>query len=193
VLRTRELSILAEDGSGTSWDPIKVEGEAAADIEVDVVDIVDIEVSGQGEVVEVSVTEVVEVLVSERVAPDLWTWNGDVPEALVPPRDAYALRLVVGRRLYDNGRMVSEAAALERVRRPFPLRVNPHDAAGLGVESGAEVRVTSTRGSRVLTIETDTRVPAGVAQIEFSADGSGAADLIDSGTVITDLRVETLR
>ena len=32
VLRTRELSILSEDGQGTSWDPIKVEGEAAADV-----------------------------------------------------------------------------------------------------------------------------------------------------------------
>ena len=31
VLRTRALSILADDGSGTSWDPIKVEGEAATD------------------------------------------------------------------------------------------------------------------------------------------------------------------
>jgi len=193
VLRTRELSILAEDGSGTSWDPIKVEGEAAVDVEVDVVDIVDIEVSGEGDVVDVSVTEIVEVSATVRIAPDLWTWDGNVPEAVVPPRDAYALRLVVGRRLYDNGRMVSEATALERVRRPFPLRISPHDAAGLGVESGAEVRATSTRGSRVLTVEIDARVPAGVAQIEFSADGSGAAELIDASTVITDLRVETLR
>ena len=32
VLRTRALSILADDGSGTSWDPIKVEGEAATDM-----------------------------------------------------------------------------------------------------------------------------------------------------------------
>ena len=28
VLRTRELTIMADDGPGTSWDPIKVEGEA---------------------------------------------------------------------------------------------------------------------------------------------------------------------
>ncbi len=32
VLRTRDLSLLAEDGSGTSWDPIKVEGVAAEDL-----------------------------------------------------------------------------------------------------------------------------------------------------------------
>jgi NADH-quinone oxidoreductase subunit G len=194
VLRTRALSILAEDGSGTSWDPIKVDGEAALQVEVEVVEVVEVAVSGEGGAVEVSVTEVVEVSAAPaRIAPALWTWDGDVPEAVVPPRDAYALRLVVGRRLYDNGRIVSEAPALTRVRRPFPLRVNPHDAAGLGVESGAEVKVTSTRGSRVLTIETDPGVPAGVARIDFSADGSGAAELIDASTVITDLRIETLR
>src|SRR5205085_10932046 len=103
------------------------------------------------------------------VAPDLWTWDGTVPDAVVPPRDAYALRLVVGRRLYDNGRMVSEAAALARVRRPFPLRLSPHDAAGLGIESGDDVRVASTRGSQVLPVAIDPGVPAGIAQLDFSA------------------------
>ena len=129
----------------------------------------------------------------EMVAPALWEWDGTVPNIEVPARDAYALRLVVGRRLYDNGRMVSEAAALQRVRRPFPLRISPHDAAGLGVESGAEVRVTSGRASRELTVEIDARVPAGIAKIDFSADGAGAAELIDVNTAVTDLRVETLR
>jgi len=36
-------------------------------------------------------------------------------------------------------------------------------------------------------------VPAGVARLDFSADGSGAAALIDADTAITDLRVETLQ
>jgi anaerobic selenocysteine-containing dehydrogenase len=154
-------------------------------------------VSGEGELVEVSVAEMVEVSVAEMAvpqpAPELWEWDGDVPDVEVPARDAYALRLVVGRRLYDNGRMVSEADALARVRKPFPLRINPHDAAGLGVETGAQVRVTSGRGSRELTIEIDAGVPAGIAQLEFSADGSGAAELIDANASVTDLRAETVR
>ena len=128
-----------------------------------------------------------------RAAPALFEWDGAVPEVDVPPRDAYALRLVVGRRLYDNGRIVSEAPVLERIRRPFPLRVNPHDAAGLGVESGAEVRVTSTRASLIMEIDIDAGVPAGIAQVEFAANGTGAAELIDASSSITDLRVETVR
>jgi len=168
VLRTRALSILADDGSGTSWDPIKVEGEAATESDAP-------------------------EPAPARTAPALYEWEGAVPEVDVPPRDAYALRLVVGRRLYDNGRIVTEAPVLDRIRRPFPLRVNPHDAAGLGVESGAEVRVTSTRGAFVMAIDVDAGVPAGIAQLEFSANGTGAAELIDVSSSITDLRVETVR
>ena len=184
MLRTRELTILAEDGSGTSWDPIKVEGEAISSESEDASEPTDDPAAE---------TAPAEAAAPALPAPDLWVWDGAVPEIEVPARDAYALRLVVGRRLYDNGRMVSEAAALERVRRPFPLRISAHDAAGLGVESGAEVRVTSSRASRELTVEIDARVPAGIAKIDFSADGAGAAELIDVNTAVTDLRVETLR
>jgi anaerobic selenocysteine-containing dehydrogenase len=178
VLRTRALSILAEDGSGTSWDPIKVEGEVAPDEDA----LLDDDTSDEGL-----------IAVSARVAPDLWQWDGSVPDADVPARDAYALRLVVGRRLYDNGRLVSESPVLTRVRRPFPLHLSPHDAAALGVEQGTEVKVTSTRGSLVVAIEPDAGVPAGVARLDFSADGSGAAELIDAAAAVTDLRVETIR
>jgi len=164
VLRKRALSILADDGPGTSWDPIKVEGEAATD-----------------------------VAQPEDVAPELWTWDGTVPDVVAPPRDAYALRLVVGRRLYDNGRMVSEAPILQRACRPFPLRINPHAAALLGLDAGSQVRLTSNRGSIIVAVDPDAGVPEGIGQLEFSADGIGAAELIDADATITDARVETLR
>ncbi len=134
VLRRRALSILADDGSGTSWDPIKVEGEALVEVEGLEEFAAEGDEPADGEAADDSEAE------AAPVAPELWAWDGTVPDHEVPPRDAYALRLVVGRRLYDNGRMVSEAAALARVRRPFALHVSPHDASALGVESGAEVQ-----------------------------------------------------
>jgi anaerobic selenocysteine-containing dehydrogenase len=73
------------------------------------------------------------------------------------------------------------------------LHVNPQDAARLGVELDTQVRVTSTRGSQVVAVEPDAGVPMGVARLDFSADGSGAAELIDASTAITDLRVETMQ
>jgi len=176
VLRTGSLSILADDGSGASWDPIKAEGEAARGV-ADVMD--ETEADAAAEVA--------------AVAPELWAWDGNVPDVVVPPRDAYALRLVVGRRLYDSGRMVSEAPALQRVRRPFPLRINPHAAALLGLEAGAQVRLTTNRGSNVVTVQPDRRVPEGIGQLDFPADGTGPAELIDARVTVTDMRVETIR
>jgi NADH-quinone oxidoreductase subunit G len=186
VLRTRALSILADDGSGASWDPIKVEGEAAAGAEVDDAEVESIARDDGAE-------PAAEVREPAAGTPDLWTWDGSVPDVVVPPRDAYALRLVVGRRLYDNGRMVSEAPVLERVRRPFPLRINPHAASLLGLEAGAQVRLTSNRGSIIATVDPDAGVPEGIGQLEFSADGAGVAELIAADATITDARVETLR
>jgi anaerobic selenocysteine-containing dehydrogenase len=186
------LSILADDGSGASWDPIKVEGEALADVEgleelAEAAEAdADAEASADGE------TPDAPAEAPAPAVPALWTWDGAVPDHEVPPRDAYALRLVVGRRLYDNGRMVSEAGALRRVRRPFPLRISPHDGAGLGIESGDDVRVASTRGSQVLPVAIDPGVPPGIAMLDYSADGAGAAALIDAHAVVTDLRLETL-
>ena len=63
----------------------------------------------------------------------------------------------------------------------------------LRLEPGTEVKVTSTRASIVVAIEPDAGVPAGVARLDFSADGSGAAELIDATATVTDLRVETIR
>ncbi len=129
----------------------------------------------------------------ERVGPALWEWDGVVANADVPARDAYALRLVAGRRLYDNGRLVSESPVLTRVRRPFPLQVNPQELLRIGVEAGTEVKVMSTRGTQVIAIEADAGVPMGVGRLDFSADGSGAAALIDASTAVTDVRVETIQ
>ena len=48
------------------------------------------------------------------------------------------------------------------------------------------MRVASTRGSQVLPVAIDPGVPAGIAQLDFSADGAGAAALIDAYAVVTD-------
>jgi predicted molibdopterin-dependent oxidoreductase YjgC len=174
VLRARELSILADDGSGTSWDPIKVEGIVPADSTL------------------AEATSAAEAATSALV-PSLYVWDGAAPDAEPPGRDAYALRLVVGRQLYDHGRVVSETPVLDRLRRSGVLRVNPHDAARIGVETGGRVKITSTRGQQIVTVRPDTRVPAGLARYDFTGDGAGPAALVDAGAPVTDIRLETVR
>jgi anaerobic selenocysteine-containing dehydrogenase len=95
--------------------------------------------------------------------------------------------------LYERGRVVTASPALQVIDRSPTLRVNPTDASRLGVESGAQVKATSARGSQTLKIEPDAAVPVGVCRLDFTGDGQGAALLIDSSAPVTDLRVESVR
>ena len=207
VLRTRDLSIMADDGSGTSWDPIKVEGVAVDDAVVtdegiqaapDTADAA----AATGDVgAEAGESEAdAPVAAAETIdptpaidAPALHRWDRLAPQPEAPGRDAYALRLVVGRALYDEGRLVSETPLLQRLVAELGLRVHPSDLARIGVDSGGQVKVTSTRGSQVVAVRSDPGVPAGIACMEFSADALGAALLVDAGQPVVDLRVESLR
>jgi anaerobic selenocysteine-containing dehydrogenase len=110
-----------------------------------------------------------------------------------PPKiDGYSLRLVSGRKLYDNGTFVQHSPSLAPLASGAPLRVNPADLERLGLTSGARVRVTSSRTSLVLVAEADAGVPRSTAVLAFNQPGSGAADLIDATGAVTDVRIETL-
>ncbi len=204
VLRARGLSIMAEDGSGASWDPIKVEGLVPADSTAAV------EASGAGaEPIspgtgdpENDPKKAAEVLQESSAAADastaadvpaLHVWDGKAANNETPGRDAYSLRLVVGRTLYDGGVIVSKTEVLARLVREPRLRVNPSDAARIGAEPGTQVRITGPRGAQTVVIEPDERIPAGVARYDFTADGSGASALIDASMPVTDVRVESVR
>ena len=112
-------------------------------------------------------------------------------DASPPPVDAYALRLVAGRRLYDNGVMVQHSAHLAELAPTPRLRANPYDLDRLGVGTGDRVRVTSSRTSLTLEVAADAGVPRGSVALPFNLPGDGAADLIDGAQPVTDLRVET--
>jgi anaerobic selenocysteine-containing dehydrogenase len=201
VLRSRGMSILAEDGQGTSWDPIKVEGQAPADSTNAV------EASGAGaeplapgagelETPAAVVTDAVAAATRAAatvLTPELFVWKTAAPSRETAARDAYALRLVVGRALYDRGRIVTETPILARLSQHHRLRVNPADLARIGVEPGGQVKVTSARGSQTVGVETDPSVPAGIAAFDFTADGLGPSQLIDAAQPVTDLRLESIR
>jgi NADH-quinone oxidoreductase subunit G len=120
---------------------------------------------------------------------------GFVPVAATspsPPVDAYSLRLVSGRCLYDAGVLVQQSPALAPLVPGARLRAHPHDLGHLGVTTGDQVRVTSARGSLTLGAVADASVLRGSAVLPFNQPGPGAADLIDARQPVTDLRVETV-
>jgi anaerobic selenocysteine-containing dehydrogenase len=126
---------------------------------------------------------------ASAAVPATVRWTPKGMPADPPAVDAYSLRLVVSRSLYDDGTMVQRSPSLARLAGAPALRVNPSDLDRLGVTSGGSVRVTSSRTSLELPVAADAAMPRGVALLAW---GGRAADLIDVTSAVTDVRVETV-
>jgi NADH-quinone oxidoreductase subunit G len=107
-----------------------------------------------------------------------------------PSVDAYSLRLVVTRKLYDRGTLVANSPALAELAEPATLRLSPHDFDRLGIAAGDDVRVTSNRGNVSVPTVPDPGVPRGIAHLHANKAGGRANVLIDGNAPITDVRVE---
>jgi predicted molibdopterin-dependent oxidoreductase YjgC len=121
------------------------------------------------------------------------------PESIsIPKPDAYALRLVAGRRLYDAGSSVTGSPSLTPLVPTLVARANPYDLDRLGAQTGDHVKVRSSRGELTLAAHADAGVPRGVVAIDYnvpggeSAPGNAVATLIDSRQPVTDVRMESV-
>ena len=126
--------------------------------------------------------------------PALLTFSGEAPAVLLPPLDAYSLRLVSARTLYGTGTLVQQAPALAALAQPPGARAHPSDLDRLGMGRGGQVRVRSNRASFLVDARPDAGVPRGSLSMAFNtgdAPGEGAGALIDASATITDVRVET--
>jgi NADH-quinone oxidoreductase subunit G len=107
-----------------------------------------------------------------------------------PLLDAYSLRLVVSRKLYDRGTLIRSSPSLADLAEPASLRLNPADFDRLGVAMGDDVRVTSSRGNVTVPTIPEPGVPRGIALIHANQAGGRANVLIDGNAPVTDVRVE---
>jgi NADH-quinone oxidoreductase subunit G len=125
------------------------------------------------------------------VRPKVLRWETPAALAAVPQRDAYSLRLVSGRSLYDPLVVsVAKSPHLASLPRRASLRVNPFELERLGVASGQTVRLSSARGSVSLSAVADGTVPRGTASLVFNLSTPGAAELIDASLAVTEVRLE---
>ncbi|HEY6415852.1 MAG TPA: molybdopterin-dependent oxidoreductase, partial [Acidimicrobiales bacterium] len=107
-----------------------------------------------------------------------------------PLLDAYSLRLVVSRKLYDRGTLVHQSPSLAGLAERATLTLHPQDFDRLGIVPGDDVRVTSSRGHMTVAARPDPAVPRGVAALDANKAGGRANVLIDANTPVTDVRVE---
>lgn len=112
-------------------------------------------------------------------------------EHAAPALDAYSLRLVTARRLYDRGTMVSHAPSLAGLAGSSVLAVNPDDLTRIGIADGTRVKVTSSRGSLTVPVTFDTTVPVGTVVLNWNLGDPSPRALIDAQATVTEVRVET--
>ncbi len=128
---------------------------------------------------------------SRRAAPPAVGVPLPVWTIIDPPLlDAYSLRLVVSRKLYDRGTLIRSSPSLADLAEPATLRLNPADFDRLGVAVGDDVRVTSNRGNVTVPTVPEPGVPRGIALIHANQAGGRANVLIDGNAPVTDVRVE---
>jgi NADH-quinone oxidoreductase subunit G len=128
----------------------------------------------------------------EPAVPALLRFSAPSARPTAPSLDAYSLRLVSGRVLYDQGTLVQHSSSLASLARPVRLRANPYDLDRLGLSSGGRVRLSSARTNLIVEVEPDAAVPRGSASLPFNSEGIPAAELIDGSSPVTDVRIETV-
>ncbi len=136
-----------------------------------------------------------EALAAGRVDGLLITGAGDIEaptsgSGTLPANDAYSLRLVARRTMYDDGVALRHSPASRGLARSVELRLNPADFDKIGVDVGTIVRIESGRGHLVAPAIADKGVPEGSAVIPWLPPGSPANALIDASSMVTDVRVE---
>jgi NADH-quinone oxidoreductase subunit G len=112
------------------------------------------------------------------------------PSVERPAVDAYSLRLVTTRKLYDRGTLVQHSPSLAGLAGTTALRINPSDFDRLGVPSGTPVRIETAKGSHTLEVVPDPAVLKGTAVVGFNLGGIVASELIDATVPVNDLRLE---
>jgi NADH-quinone oxidoreductase subunit G len=195
--------------TGRSWEPIKP-GVAADESHLSALGTGAVAASGTGsdpikpglasgetpdddaESAEEAVESAAEELATR---PALHVWDREITPPVPTPPDAYSLRLVAARTLYDAGRVVSMGPALAHLAGSAALVVHPSDLGRIGVSSaGDDVRVTTPRGSVTLPVVADAATAPGTAFMAFAQSAEvGPSDIVDIAAPVTELRVETTR
>jgi NADH-quinone oxidoreductase subunit G len=122
------------------------------------------------------------------VAPPVVTFTA--PSLGEPPAvDAYSLRLVASRKLYDLGTDVQHSPGLAGLTSDTTLFLHPYDFDRLGVTAGDVVTATSSKGSMSVPVRPDPRVGRGAARVAINQPGGSVGALIDAAAPVTEIRV----
>jgi formate dehydrogenase alpha subunit len=102
----------------------------------------------------------------------------EAPAELV--NDEYPLLLTTGRMLYQYNISTRQSPILDGLAPHERTEINPDDAGKLGIEDGAQMRVSSRRGSVMTRARITERVPPGILFMTFHYHETAANELTNS-------------
>ncbi len=118
------------------------------------------------------------------------SWKPEFADPVVAPAvDGYGLRLVVDRKLWDQGTMVQEAGSLAHLAGEAQLTLSPTDFERLGVASGSTVSVEIGGVKHMLAASPAAELPRGAARIPYRLAGFDPGVLVTSSELVTEIRV----
>tara|TARA_B100000686_G_C16801250_1_gene986173 strand:+ start:1808 stop:4312 length:2505 start_codon:yes stop_codon:yes gene_type:complete len=106
------------------------------------------------------------------------------------PVDSYAMRLIIGKRMFDHGTITQMSASLRSLAEASQLRINQYDFERLGIDEGTKVQVTSGDRDISVTVKIDDRVPRSCALIYANLDGADPRELLNEGSHSIDIRID---
>ncbi len=128
-------------------------------------------------------------------SPVLATTSIDLPSpALVPiagDEPGAGFQLVVTRKMYDEGTMLTFSPSLASLAAGAKAAVNPEDLATARISTGSEVTLTNDIGSVTLEVVADPGVSPGTIAVEFNQPNASVAQLLDAGRIVTSVRMES--
>lgn len=107
-------------------------------------------------------------------------------------RAGFAYRLVVGRKLYDQGHATAQSPSLAGLAPGAGLHMHPLDLDRLGAPTGSDVKVIGARTSIIMPVVADEAVMRGTVWAAWNQPGPNIGELIDSSEPVNDVSVETL-
>ena len=106
------------------------------------------------------------------------------------PFDSYSHRLVLSKKMFDNGTITQMSPALKNFSNPSEVFVNPADYKSMGING--ENPVTLINGAKTISviIKPDQRIPRSIAFGYLNQDGVDLRTLLTDGSESIDIRID---
>ena len=108
----------------------------------------------------------------------------------IPKQKTNTFRLVVTRRMYDEGVLTNHSSALKGLACGGQIKVNPLDMEKLGITPESKVRLVGSKGEIQTGLVFDSETTTGTIHVIWNQKGPDIRKLIDSSLPVNDLKIE---